>query len=347
MKKFLSMMAVWAMFLGFAACGPINQGGGGQEEPDQPGEEEVNNSGLNIEISNLRWDGCDFTITPNDKKKFYYAEIATKDTLKKYPDLDVMAAKHIAAMYKMYDYYVSLGAISSEITFAEAAELSQGKQDMQVGMLEAETEYAIIAYYIDVEGETPALDGTVGKKSFTTVKYVDEAAFKFESRDATTENFTFTSIEVQKDADNDVAYFDLQTNADAEGMFYECVVYILNGELAAGTYEVTDSEEANTAIASPGAAQGDDGNYYVQPSIVGHTNGQEMDQVWFLRGGSVKIEYPKADYIKITGVVTTFYGTKIAIMYNGPYEDPAKDTVQAPALMPKVGKMNTVKTFKF
>lgn len=206
------------------------------------------------------------------------------------------------------------------------------------------TSYYLVSGTLTVEDDAKGVKYTINAKTYygstITAIFIGEAVaydeeggggeeeytYEYEPEEATTINFTSNVLYyIDQSDDYGFDYTSLYMEDDDDS-YLELGVFAPSVEgkgIAVGTYQINDSQEAGTVMASPGS---DDYNDY--PSVF-NTHFTEVEDGWYwdsyyLRSGTVKVENdPKG--VKVTVDAKTYYGSTFKATFTGKaekYEDP-------------------------
>lgn len=148
----------------FTATIPLEEGGGEGGDPVDP-----TGGTFTIDIQNITSSGAKITVTPSVEGATFYWSVATAEEIAGLSDADIVKNVILAEIQDILDYYGS-GTISDVLLDEE--------DSWTYASLNANTEYVVVAAYLDADGN---LQESVVKQNFKTLEQqVVDLTFTFQ-----------------------------------------------------------------------------------------------------------------------------------------------------------------------
>ena len=215
MKKFFAFVAVALVAFSFAACNP--------NEPTDPTEKGT----FTITVSDITSNSASVTVEPSVAKAPYFWNVFSTEAVEYYGSADSLLTVYM-------EYYKQQGYTYADLVEGQLI-IEDGKDSYEYTQLDPETEYTVIACYID---STLQLHGKAATKSFKTAEFVVAGSEVLNLTDAeyTWAYYTNYSLGLLQ---------IMAVDAAKDSLVFSTALY--TGETADGTYTAEDMYEPYAA----------------------------------------------------------------------------------------------------
>lgn len=149
------------------------------------------------------------------------------------------------------------------------------------------------------------------------IEFINSELYRYEMENpaAHRQEHVFDNIIWNQEHVEDSQYLEIvlvSSQPNADGTKSEAVLWMTTPTAVfdAGTFPINSTEENFTFFASPGNIDG------LYPCLYYTVNNKGIQEVWFLTGGTVTIDYPTATTVSVEVHALSYFGSAINLYYN-------------------------------